>query len=237
MTSTHTFSEASADMSATRHAALDRIPGIGRANDHPKTHPALAYYGENTLSHEFPLILVVGREPQADEEMLQGTVGSYDFAAHPRCAFWNVAYRMIARSTGQPEFGTAAFKRECVQRKASPIVFADALPIGLSNRNDARAKHLLRATVLEAAVDRHVAGVCALDIMKRAQLVILAGHQPPHFRYATAVYRRHLRAAGKPFIETAFFYPTNCRKIETQIGQANGWATLRTLLAKFRDAT
>ncbi len=234
MTTTHHITGLQVGMGTVRDSAHSGVLDAWRMNETRK-HPALIAYGAKTLSQNFPLALVVGREPQVDEEVAAG-VGSYDFTAHPRCAFWNIAYRLMARSTGQPEFGTAAFKQECVQRKASPILFADALPIGLSNRNDARAKHLQRSEVSDEAADRHVKGIFELDIMKRVQLVILSGHQAPQFQYATNAYREHLRKAGKPFIETAFLYPTNSRKIEAQIEQANGWRSLRALLVEFRNA-
>lgn len=198
-------------------------------------HPSLVYYGEHTLARTFPLLLVIGREPQVDEIVSPG-VGPYDFAAHPRCAFWNVAHSMLARSDRRPEFGPAALKKEFMRRGASPIAFADALPICLSNKNDGRSKCLQRAEVLERSIDEHVAGIFALDIMQRVDLVVLAGHQLWPFRYAANILRGHLKRAGKTYIETAFFYPTNSRTIEARIDEAHGWAALRTILTAFRAA-
>jgi hypothetical protein len=203
---------------------------------HTKKHPSLVYYGENTLVKSFPLLLVVGREPQVDEEVAKG-IGSYDFVAHPRCAFWNVAHSMLARGERRAGFGTAALKREFVQLKASPIVFADALPICLSNKNNARDKLLQRSQTPEEAIVEHVNGIFDLDLMSRVALVILSGHQPAQFRHATTSFQEHLKSAGKPFIETAFFYPTNSQKIEAQIEQANGWKVLQSVLAEFRNHT
>ena len=58
-----------------------------------KTHPIISVYG-NTDSKCFPIILVVGREPNSAAKFVN-TIGQYDFEEYPRCSFWNISYSII----------------------------------------------------------------------------------------------------------------------------------------------
>lgn len=196
-------------------------------------HPSLLYYGDNTITSDFPLVLIVGREPQSDQLVSKG-MGYYDFSEHPRCAFWNTAYRTMALSDGRPGFDAAALKRECIQRRASPIVFTDGLPICLSDRNRGRQKADRRSTVSQEQVEEHIDAIFNLDIMSRVQLAILCGHRLSEFGIATRLYRSRLEERKIPSLETAFFFPTNSKTIAAQIEQAGGWDDLRLVLREFR---
>ena len=57
-------------------------------------YPIILYFDE-TATASFPLILVIGREPNSDQA-IENTIGQYDFCNAPRCAFWNTSYGMLA---------------------------------------------------------------------------------------------------------------------------------------------
>lgn len=199
-----------------------------------KSHPALIYFGSKTLSRDFPLVVFVGREPQTDEAVSKG-IGPYNFTKHPRCAFWNTAYSQFARSDVRGDYRGADLKRECLQADASPIVFADALPICLSDTNSTGRKVSEREAVSKAAIDEHIDGIIGLDLFERVSLVVLAGHGRREFSYATEAFQRRLDAKCIPHVSTAFLYPTNSRKIRSQIAETGADRRFRSILAAFRD--
>ncbi|WP_262030462.1 hypothetical protein [Microvirga sp. Mcv34] len=192
-------------------------------------HPSFLYYGETTAK-PFPLILVIGREPQVDKAVTPGA-GPYDFRGSPRCAFWNSAAGLAARYSGVPGMTTAAIKREFQAARAAPLVFADALPIGLSDKTPPRDKARLRRAVPKAAIDRHLAYVLCLDdrpdpqvrsLLNRVEFVILSGHAAPGFEYSSGVLVRHLEGLRIPFVRTAFLYGSNMPGILSALA-ASGW--------------
>jgi len=108
------------------------------------SHPLFQTYA-NTLQQTFPLVLIIGREPNTDLE-ISGEHGLYNFDDHPRCAFWNVAYSVVAETQG---LSAAQLKQQCRHRRSSPLVFADALPIGI--KYAVRRKDELRELAREKA--------------------------------------------------------------------------------------
>ncbi|MBB4039945.1 hypothetical protein GGR34_001592 [Microvirga flocculans] len=206
-------------------------------------HPSFLYYGE-TVARSFPLILVIGREPQVDKPVSPGA-GTYDFRGSPRCGFWNSAAGLAARYSGVPGMTTAAIKRVFHAAQAAPLVFADALPIGLSDKIPPRDKARLRRAVPKAAIDRHLAHVLCLEdrpdaqvrsLMDRVEFVILSGHAAPGFEYASGMLVRHLEGLGVPFVRTAFLFGSNMPGILSALA-ASGWDTrFRSVMRRFRAA-
>ncbi|NCC36255.1 MAG: hypothetical protein EOM24_30230, partial [Chloroflexia bacterium] len=116
-----------------------------------ESHPTLSVFGTTVLS-TFPLILVVGREPNNNLPIAPG-IGPYDFRLAPRCGFWNISYSAVARTL---DMSTRQLKALCVERCGSPIVYADALPISLpdhvTNKDKYRRKVIEDRPRLEAHI-------------------------------------------------------------------------------------
>jgi hypothetical protein len=142
----------------------------------------------------------------------------------------------VAKADGRPEFGTAALKRECRQVDASPITFADVLPICLSNKNSSSVKLRERSAIASTLIDEHIDGILSLDLFARVSLVVLSGHERSEFTYATEVFQSRLDAKGVPHITTAFLYPTNSSKIRSVIEETGTIGRFQSILRKFRNA-
>lgn len=199
------------------------------------SHPALIYFGSKTLTRNFPLILFVGREPQTDQMASKG-IGTYDFTKYPRCAFWNTAYSQLAQADGHGDYRGAALKRDCLQAESSPIAFADALPICLSDKNSSGEKRRERSAISRAAIDDHIDGILSFDLLNRVDLVVLSGHERQEFSYATGALQTRLDAKGIRHISTAFLYPTNSRRIQEQLIASGAISRFQSILGTFRNA-
>jgi hypothetical protein len=118
-----------------------------------EAHPAIAVYGD-TAERSFPLLMVVGREPNSVNNGPSKGVATYCFDRDdgPRCAFWNTSYGIAARSVG---LSTRELKARCRSERASPIIYADALPITIRNqtRNKKLRGFLRVVTVMLAAIE------------------------------------------------------------------------------------
>lgn len=179
---------------------------------HERTHPALIHYGTTAAPHhDFPLVLVVGREPN-DAGRVAMELGTYDFDASPRCGFWNMAYGLLGRmhASGAPRT-TAWLKEHCRSRGASPIVMADAIPQG--QLDAVRDKDRLRRDLAGTAAE-HAAGVLAIDdrLTRRIQLILVSGLGGKVFQSAVEGYRDAAAARGIPCASIPFLSPLNARK-------------------------
>lgn len=176
-------------------------------------HACLVSYAR-TVDASFPLILVVGREPNEDLPPSEET-GSYDFRTSMNCAFWNVAYSLLG-SLADPPRSTRQIKAEAEAAAASPILFADALPLTL--RHAARNKAAARLAIEDAAIERHVAAVFShRALIDRVRVIILSG-LGPSFERSVAAYRRLAGERGIALAELPFFYPTNMPAIRERLG-------------------
>ncbi|MEZ2407335.1 hypothetical protein AB6806_11005 [Bosea sp. RCC_152_1] len=176
-------------------------------------HACLISYA-GTADASFPLILVVGREPNEDLPPSE-EAGDYNFRKSGRCAFWNVAYSLFG-SVANPPRSTRQIKAEAEAAGASPILFADALPITL--RHAARNKVAQRLAIEDAAIERHVAAVFShRSLINRVRVIILSG-LGPSFERSVAAYRRLAEERGIALAELPFFYPTNMPAIRERLG-------------------
>ncbi len=174
-------------------------------------HPILCLFGKSAHA-AFPLILVIGREPNG-VLTVSNVVGTYDFRRAPRCAFWNTAYGVAARILGTT---TLALKQRCVEQDGSPIVFADALPQSIPNGT--WAKHLERAAMPTADILLHVEHLFSHQaLIGRVRLVIASGLQGDVFAPALRIIERQCAERQLPLAQTAFFYGTNMPTILKQL--------------------
>lgn len=171
-----------------------------------KYHPLILAHSQ-TYDRKFPLILVVGREPN-NSSVSNGEIGLYDFVKHSRCAFWNVAFSIFGKINGLQCKET---KNEFLRRKASPILFTDAIPQGIENtvskKHDLRNAHLKSTTEHVDAIFKHN------DVINRVSLVLLTGlNDPMYYEFKKEIEKRLLEFEI-PVKEVPFFYPTNTPKI------------------------
>lgn len=107
-------------------------------------HPVMLAYKE-TERHTFPLILIIGREPNNNTgSESEDRIGSIPFKEkgtrmrngkeekynNAYCGFWNNSFRILAKPNGN---NTSAIKEKFKERKACPIIFSDASPNAISN--------------------------------------------------------------------------------------------------------
>ena len=176
-------------------------------------HPILCLFGHSATA-AFPLILVIGREPNGPYPVTNH-VGGYDFRHAPRCAFWNTAYGVAARLLGT---NTSELKRRAVLQNGSPIVFADALPQSIPAR--VGPKLLRRAALPEADVLRHVDNLFSHEaVIGRVRLVIASGLQAGVFAPALRGIERHCEERGLPLAQIAFCFGPNLAKIMDQLSE------------------
>ena len=177
-------------------------------------HPTLSVFGA-TASATFPLILVVGREPNTALPTVPG-IGAYDFRWAPRCGFWNTSYGAIARVLGMP---TWQLKALCAKQNASPIVYADTLPIGLPNHVGNKDKH--RAMLIEnhwTRIEEHIPAIFAHDdLTVRVHLILASGLYEPTFEKPFALLRQEAGRHSIPTIKVPFFYGTNTQGIQAAL--------------------
>jgi hypothetical protein len=180
------------------------------------SHPTLLTYGE-TCSRSFPLILCMGREPNTDQRVEPG-IGRYDFDQPSTCGFWNTSYGVVARVVCK-SWRTRRMKELCRPRKASPIIYADVLPIGL--KYEESDKGTARAAVLPEQAAQHIqsiffppAGSTQEAIIRRVRLVLLSGLDRPRFQYAVLRAQEACNRRQIPHISVPFFVGTNTEAIQ-----------------------
>ncbi len=185
-------------------------------------HPILCLFGASADA-TFPLILVIGREPNADKPVTN-FIGTYDFRHAPRCAFWNTSYGVAARVAGTH---TWALKQQCIRQDGSPIVYADALPQGILNH--VGGKHLRRATIGADDIRRHIDHLFSHQpILNRVGLVIASGLGGGAFAIARQGIEQKCSERDLPLAQVAFFYPTNTARILDQLSAAHKEIICRT---------
>jgi len=200
------------------------------------THPALIFYGSTQASrHRFPLILVVGREPNhsAPVEMV---AGPYDFdglspedrKAARNCGFWNMAYRIAGRmhDMSDPLRSASWLKDHCRRRQCSPIIIADAIPQG--QLNAVADKNTVRERMRERLA-AHAQGIFELDpaVTQRIRLVLLSGLNGTAFEPSAQAIREQAAKNGIPCHAIPFLSPMNGRRFFREDVIATAKAHLR----------
>lgn len=174
-------------------------------------HPLIQSYAD-TLAHTYPLILVIGREPNTDLP-ITAEHGRYDFRAYPKCGFWNIAYSTVARTV---QLSAGQFKQLCQQYHGAPIIFADALPIGLKQATS--NKQAYRARISNEAVVQHITRIFAYrPLMQRVRLVLTSGLYRPTFDVAIGQIEAQCQIQAILCRHLPFFFGTNSRKIQAAL--------------------
>ena len=156
----------------------------------PSSHPLLQSYAA-TVERSFPLILAIGREPNT-QLPISGDHGLYDFDLAPRCAFWNVSCGILGRSAG---LSVRGLKNEARARGASPIIYADSLPIGLKNAVTDKQKH--RRTIDRGLGSAHIDRIFAYrPLLDRVTVVLASGLTDSVFAESVSRIRELCGASG-----------------------------------------
>lgn len=189
-------------------------------------HPMIQSYA-NTLAHTFPLILMIGREPNTALP-ISTDHGQYDFRAYPHCGFWNIAYSTVARTV---QLTTAQFKQMCHEQQGAPIIFADALPIGLKQAINNKNSYRLQLTT--AAIAQHIARIFTYEpLLHRVQFVVTSGLYRPTFAVAIAQIELHCQALSLPYRHLPFFFGTNTPNIQAALTEGDRSA-IRQIMEQF----
>lgn len=176
-------------------------------------HPCLLSFRRTPIA-DFPLVLVVGREPNEDIPAT-AACGSYDFRGASRCAFWNIAYGLLG-SSGTPPRSTGQAKDQADHANASPLAFSDALPLTL--RHSAKDKAAKRLAISDVAIEAHVQAVFShRHLIDRVRVVILSGLAGPSFKRSVEHYEQMCADRDIALFHLPFFYPTNMPKIREQM--------------------
>jgi len=202
------------------------------------SHDLIISY-KSTENHKFPLILVVGREPNSDEPFSKNS-GSFDFDTSPRCAFWNISYSSIEGVCGLDKGTLKKLSRDA---DASPIAFTDASPIPINNSN--AEKNSLRSAIIESDIDTHVQNLANLDhILSRTKLVLLSGHREGslsaiarrNFAYASSRLEDMFDGLGIPHVSVPLMYGNNKSNIVEVVEKNEHIAkNMRGIVGEFED--
>ncbi len=149
-----------------------------------RSHPILSVFGD-TERLSFPIILIIGREPNDNVEMGH-TIGRYEFGSGG-VPFWDIPYSIIAEYLG---LKGRELKSLCQHHNSSPIAFADisVKPI-CSNDKDKLSK---RNEIQTEDFVNHLVEIESLPFFKRVELVVFAG-----LDYPFAVKGRYVDALNK----------------------------------------
>lgn len=178
-------------------------------------HAILSVYKE-TAAQRFPLILVIGREPNAGVPVMN-FVGPYDFSEHPRCAFWNTSYAMIAEVVGMQ---TWQLKHSCVTRRSSPVVYADVLSQSIPNV--VKDKDELRTSIPNHQIEQHVQDMFGhQEILRRVAVAVFSGVDREVFKRPVDAMVVQLEQANIPYIHLPFFHGMHSKRIRIALTDAS----------------
>ncbi len=192
-------------------------------------HPTLLLGGD-ALKRPFPLVLCIGLEAKTGLPIVPG-VGQYDVRRIPNVSFWHTSHGIAACVNGQRP---CDFLNDCATRDASPLAYADGLPLGiLKDDPDKRAK---RRSVTPGQVDRHVDEIFSPEheaVVRRILLVLLSGLDgKPNFRRSVAAIQDRCNRLKIPCVHVPFFMPENTLSILDAL-DSGPRAVITFLLARF----
>ena len=173
---------------------------------HTKTHPLIVLY-EETENKDFPLILIIGREPN-NKVPFEDVVGKYDFKKSPHCAFWNMAYKLIGESNN---LSTKRLKEICNMKRSSIICFTDSLPITIISKE--RNKKQIRRSLDSQIVKEHIDKIFSKRIIKRVKLILLSGLNHKEFENSVRRIKEYCFKNSIEYYEIPFLYPSNYKNI------------------------
>lgn len=152
----------------------------------------------DTLKKDFPLIMVIGREPNYHCNVID-EVDSYPSPDGSK--FWARSHELVTRYTNLKPH---EFKAFCTDNDASPIVFCDASPLGLDSRYDGQ-KAKMRKALTGDALEAHANNVFSQqEIINRTSLVLISGLAGSGLDHAIPFVEKQCDTLGLPYAHIAY---------------------------------
>ncbi len=130
---------------------------------------------------------------------------------------------------------TKKLKQLCIQRRGSPIIYADSLPHSIPNH--VTSKHTYRGQISEADAEAHITRVFShRQLIDRVQLVIMSGLHQDVFNHARDAIADACTVKAIPVIHLPFFYGTNTPRIQAQL-TAGDRTIINSIYERFQGAT
>lgn len=198
-----------------------------------ETHPIISVYG-NTQFKYFPIILVIGREPNCSAKFIN-QIGEYDFDKYPNCAFWNISYATIGEAINK-ELNSKNLKNKFRSKGSSFIAYTDLCPQPILAKQ--KGKKEIKNNIGLEVYEKHINDILSHeDIIKRVDLIILSGLDKNNVKPESLVLlKEKLTEKNKKFIEVPFFYGNNKNKIKERIDkEKNIKNIIRGIYEKWED--
>lgn len=192
------------------------------------SHPLIVVY-DNTQKANFPLILVVGREPN-NNVPIDDSVGNYDFEEPSRCNFWNTAYKVVADTNG---ISVRELKYSCKKNKSSILAFTDLSPRPIKIREKNKDKQ--RSQISKEEYEQHILKIFSkIEIINRIRLIVLSGVDKTEFSYVLNIFKIQCQKYQKLFLEIPFLYSGNYPKIRKKISE-NHKKAIRKVYSQWKN--
>ncbi|WP_283624724.1 hypothetical protein [Clostridium butyricum] len=181
-----------------------------------ETHPIISVYGNAEL-RDFPIILVVGREPNTSSKFVN-TVGNYDFDKAPRCGFWNISYGIIGEIINET-WNCKELKDKFRKQGNSFIAYTDLSPEPIEDLVPGNLKNKKRKDINLVHYEKHISNILSHEnLINRVELIIFSGLDKNNVQFeALDILKKALIDKNKIFIEVPFFYGSNKNKIKMKI--------------------
>lgn len=173
-------------------------------------HPIISCYGE-TAAASYPLILIIGREPDGDE-VVSNTMGTYELTLAYHHRFRVASYALAARTV---VWSPTDFQGRCRQLNGSPLLYAHAVPQGVLNSTPATRRS--RQMVPEASIRQHVANMFGHSILEQVKLVILSGLDGNTFDLPRDLIVASCAERRIPVVHLPLFSSYNAKRIRQEL--------------------
>lgn len=188
-------------------------------------HPALLYY-DKTREQSFPLVLIIGREPNTKMEM-GNHAGTYDWREYPRAGLWNMAYSLMAEAVGLRGY---VLKRICVRCNGSPILIGNALPHGVESKVSNKKPQRM---AVQPRASQHINAIFSFaDLISRVELVVMSGLSGEQFAASREAIVGQCRSRGLHLAVVPFLFGPNKARIKQALTEADG-AKMKGLTSAF----
>lgn len=177
------------------------------------SHPLMYVLG-NTQEYKFPLILVIGREPNYDGRLNDsiGIMDNEEFRSM-KGGVWITAYTQIAKQCIGNKATAGQLKGICFTRNASPIIFSDALPMAIPH--SVKDKDKIRNEPPEENIRDHIVKIFGKPIADRFGLVVQHGaYNSGAFELATKLIKQECAQRSVPYRSSPFFWNGHSKKIQ-----------------------
>lgn len=187
-----------------------------------KPHPLVSLYGD-TVNRQFPLIVVIGREPNDPGKEIGHNIGHYccltknDNNCTIHChetrrrnvPFWNLSYSLFAETVGKTGM---ELKQSCVRRNSSPIAYTDISP-----KTTTKDGKRIRCETGEYLNHLKEISLSEIFCRNRVKLVVFSGLKWPAWAkrwYGDAVDAIEKELADVKSVNVPFFVGNNRKSIK-----------------------